>query len=757
MHKTKQSITFTAFLLVLCLPVIGESTNRGTWFWGESGKEYGAIAIVGNTARENEAIALFKEFGISNVYGSYQNRPVSDATVIAAWNTKLANNGIESFILFSEETWIRPINRTNMKDKIRDRFLNFNAGRDNADEHFKGIHFDLEPHRLPEWGTGIDKSLLFDLRTTFQDVRQFLIDNNALNIPIFADFPVWFDTSANIAWNDDTERNQWFDDLLGTSGILNGITLMAFERSLSGIESGIAWEISRYPAKARVALEADIGLNISTWPDIKTMLQNADQLESNHGDKIGIDIQSFVQFVDSFTLSFRDNFSGNSLSCADWSVDSNTLGRTQLGKRPLIGNGKATFEFHTYNPKNAGNVFSGTQVHTDKKFSRANLYEFEIVLDVDDPMANGLVAAIFPFVTNDDLTSDKINFELLSNWINDDNNNEKVQLVSWNDFDKSVGETAATKAENFPSISGFNAFNSNKFLIKWYEDRIEWYINDGLIYTENSVIPSDPMHLYLNIWAPLASFSAAYSADLQPQTSENDNTTYSFQIDHAIVRFIDDDNDHLADFWEITNFGNLNSGTYDDNNNNGISNIKEFINRTDSHIFRFKKILHRGWNFISFNVFHTDQSVANMFSSLMTQDALKRVIGDDTSFDPSIPSAMSTLTSLENGRGYWVEVSKNSILLLDNVSPIDSTSTLSLKSGWNNVGYIRQQGSSIRTALKDLINENDLASSNLQFVYGENKSFVPNSDDSINTLLCLKPGNGYWIKVATNQNFTYRN
>ena len=45
--------------------------------------------VVGDPAKEGETINFFNIHGVKRVHGSYQNRPVSELTVIAAWNAKL--------------------------------------------------------------------------------------------------------------------------------------------------------------------------------------------------------------------------------------------------------------------------------------------------------------------------------------------------------------------------------------------------------------------------------------------------------------------------------------------------------------------------------------------------------------------------------------------------------------------------------------------------------------------------------------------
>jgi hypothetical protein len=97
-------------LLSLSLPLQAVK-NRGVWFWRDTGNPYGAAAIVGNATTENTTITFLTANGIKHVYGSYEDRPVSEPAVISTWNTKLHTAGIQSQFLMSENTWILPTNR----------------------------------------------------------------------------------------------------------------------------------------------------------------------------------------------------------------------------------------------------------------------------------------------------------------------------------------------------------------------------------------------------------------------------------------------------------------------------------------------------------------------------------------------------------------------------------------------------------------------------------------------------------------------
>lgn len=82
-------------LLAFAAP-LQASKDRSVWFWQDSGSSWGSSVIFGNNTLENKTIAFFKAHSIKRVYGSYGNRPASEPTTIAQWNTKLHAQGIQS-------------------------------------------------------------------------------------------------------------------------------------------------------------------------------------------------------------------------------------------------------------------------------------------------------------------------------------------------------------------------------------------------------------------------------------------------------------------------------------------------------------------------------------------------------------------------------------------------------------------------------------------------------------------------------------
>ncbi|MGJ8657455.1 MAG: PEP-CTERM sorting domain-containing protein [Akkermansiaceae bacterium] len=289
-------IVLSTMLFLNQMEVDGASTMRGTWFWSSASNPYGSANVVGDAAKEAAARSHFVDNGISFVYGSYGNRPVSEEATIAAWNTSLDSLGIASHLLMAENSWIDPANHTSFTDKIQARLLDFNASVASSAK-FGSLHLDIEPQALAEWGTASateKRDYLFQLRDTYEVARDYLDDHGGTDITIAADLPVWFDSSASIGWTDTAERDAWYADV-GTH--LDSVSLMPFDRdSFSSIVSGVEWEFTNISgADVRVGLEVDIP---GTWADNAAFFDMADQLETEYGEAAGIDIQSYANFAD---------------------------------------------------------------------------------------------------------------------------------------------------------------------------------------------------------------------------------------------------------------------------------------------------------------------------------------------------------------------------------------------------------------------------------------------------------------------------
>ncbi len=297
------STSFAGFLLALIFPLCrtAAAEPRGTWWWTSAGQPWGVDQVLGDNNKETQVLQFLKAWNFGRVYCSFSTQTRANPAVIRAWNTKLHAAGISSQLLLSENTWIFPQNRTNLLTvHIQPKLIDFNAASPNAAERYDGLHLDIEPQGLPQWGTNTPagrRDLLLLLRDTFQAVRTYLDQHGAADIPVYADLPVWYDQLPTpVGWDSTAERDAWFA-ALGQS--LAGISLMAYDRDTAdSIESGVSWEIQNFTNECRVALEADVGTNGNTWLNFYALMAMIQTEEHTGTPPRRMDVHDFVHFHD---------------------------------------------------------------------------------------------------------------------------------------------------------------------------------------------------------------------------------------------------------------------------------------------------------------------------------------------------------------------------------------------------------------------------------------------------------------------------
>lgn len=277
-------VLLSALVLTVGSRAEASGTNRGVWCWPTPGP-YGLNYIIGTNSLQNAAVAQFKAWGISHVYGFYgdQLKTVPGQAALAAWNTLLNSNGIESQLLISDYALYSGDNNIILE------MIAFNKNQPSA-ARFKAVHLDLEPWGLPSWPTDNKYDDLVNLAAEYQQVRTELDTNGQSDVLVYADLADWLDTTA-INWPSTSVRDQWFSDILTN---LAGFTLMDYEQNTySRLVNAAAWELSSHPGVVRIGIDAGAG---QTWSNLTDFVTVARQLESNYTDSVGVDIYDFQTF-----------------------------------------------------------------------------------------------------------------------------------------------------------------------------------------------------------------------------------------------------------------------------------------------------------------------------------------------------------------------------------------------------------------------------------------------------------------------------
>lgn len=142
--------------------------------------------------------------------------------------------------------------------------------------------------------------------------------------------------------------------------------------------------------------------------------------------------------------------------------------------------------------------------------------------------------------------------------------------------------------------------------------------------------------------------------------------------------------------------------------------------------------LSAGWNLISFYVLPEDASITNVFGSNISKVSI--VKNNDGFYKPSKADKLQSLTEFEYGQAYLVKANSAFSISVEGVAP--TSTTISLKAGWNLLGYPKTTEANASNILSGIAGK-----------YTELK-------DLSSSQTTLKPGKGYYIKMNTNASVT---
>jgi len=260
----------------------------------------------------------------------------------------------------------------------------------------------------------------------------------------------------------------------------------------------------------------------------------------------------------------RDDFNGSALDSNEWDCrdqnDSRVSGITQLRDCPQVSGGMLTFIHHTYNPNEPNQTCLSQEIFTKQAFEPNAALQFEARIRLRSPIGNGLVAGFFAYMDKPnplpgpDLVSDEIDFEFLTNQINNPYPafmGDRVYVALYNDFDGSwinhlkhwwTNPTVPKIViEGRPQL---DLTQFNIFRIRWLGDRVEWYWdpNDGmdeiLVYKTSNVLPDESMALYLNFWAADPNWPIAWDENIAPAARPEDDVVSYYDVDYVEVSYI---------------------------------------------------------------------------------------------------------------------------------------------------------------------------------------------------------------------------
>ena len=156
--------------------------------------------------------------------------------------------------------------------------------------------------------------------------------------------------------------------------------------------------------------------------------------------------------------------------------------------------------------------------------------------------------------------------------------------------------------------------------------------------------------------------------------------------------------------------------------------------------------LNAGWNLISTNMTPNNNTMTDIFSSLIPGNLVYVTAFNQGSslYNPNGLSFLNTLTQFTDGYGYWVKVNADDTLRISG-SVISPSYKIPLNAGWNLSGYMNPASSDPSSYFSSLI-----SNSNLVYVTSFDNGtqlYNPNGLTFLNSLTTMQRPFGYWIKV----------
>ncbi|GEM_PF-3206107 len=155
--------------------------------------------------------------------------------------------------------------------------------------------------------------------------------------------------------------------------------------------------------------------------------------------------------------------------------------------------------------------------------------------------------------------------------------------------------------------------------------------------------------------------------------------------------------------------------------------------------------LQSGWNLVSSYIEPPNPAVAQVLAALSGR--YSRVLGEGTTYVPTLADSFNTLKELHAGKGYYIYLNSTPMTINLEGSNIAATTPIALHSGWNWLGYLPTSNLPVATALQSI-------NGTYQRVLSLDKTYSP-SLPTFSTLKEMTPGQGYLIYMNNAATLTY--
>jgi PKD repeat protein len=161
--------------------------------------------------------------------------------------------------------------------------------------------------------------------------------------------------------------------------------------------------------------------------------------------------------------------------------------------------------------------------------------------------------------------------------------------------------------------------------------------------------------------------------------------------------------------------------------------------------------LYTSWNLISLPLIPDDTNVRDIMNTVdgNWNSVWSYGTGNWKRYDLPGPDFLNDLTTIEPGKGYWIDIKFGDTLSVSGSEPTDKS--IPLSAGWNLVGYKSLNSTSTTEAMNSVDgNWNSVWS----YETGNWKRYDLNGPSFLNDLTTMEPGKGYWIDMKSSDTWT---
>jgi beta-glucanase (GH16 family) len=200
-------------------------------------------------------------------------------------------------------------------------------------------------------------------------------------------------------------------------------------------------------------------------------------------------------------------------------------GRTQQRQHlPDSIGGAMRLKLDSYNPSDNQHVtFLGSEAISNRLFDlKSGPIAFEAEVRYLQNQ-RGIIGGFFTFAGPPD-QHDEIDFEAMSNKFDD------MQTNIYHNEPLGEGDPIS-----YPMTSPLDRFHT--YRIEWRPKEVRWLIDGKAVRTETARVPTKPMALHFNIWAPPGDWATG-DPNLKPASSLAQNKSYYFEVTAVKVETI---------------------------------------------------------------------------------------------------------------------------------------------------------------------------------------------------------------------------